>query len=206
VCVAQVLEMCKMIGPAIAAGCTSIYKTNEWTPLSVCTMVTLIEAAKWPAGLVNVLHGGVPLGKLISSHMGIRKIVFTGSVRAGLSFSYYLLPGDRIHQSCQLFGDSVDGPRTYSALIGSMCTHSHEDKPCSTGKEIQIACANSNLKPVCLELGGKSANIIFADADLDAAAKNVLMAFTTNSGQCCCAGTRVSHTHALTRAHTHAST
>jgi acyl-CoA reductase-like NAD-dependent aldehyde dehydrogenase len=43
------------------------------------------------------------------------------------------------------------------------------------GKEIQIACASSNLKTACLELGGKSANIVFPDADLDAVAPNVLM-------------------------------
>ena len=47
------------------------------------------------------------------------------------------------------------------------------------------------LQLVCLELGGKSAHIVFADCDLEAAAPNVLMGFTTNSGQCCCAGTRV---------------
>lgn len=47
-----ILEMCKMIAPCIAAGCTSVYKTNEWTPLSVCKMVTLVEAAGWPAGMV----------------------------------------------------------------------------------------------------------------------------------------------------------
>ena len=39
--------------------------------------------------------------------------------------------------------------------------------------------------------GGKSAHIIFGDADVEECAANVLTCFTTNSGQCCCAGTRV---------------
>ncbi|MFC8997465.1 aldehyde dehydrogenase family protein [Streptomyces rochei] len=47
------------------------------------------------------------------------------------------------------------------------------------------------LKPVTLELGGKSPNIVFADADLEAAAAATPMSFLDNSGQDCCARTRV---------------
>ncbi|MFI5498127.1 aldehyde dehydrogenase family protein [Nocardia asteroides] len=51
--------------------------------------------------------------------------------------------------------------------------------------------AMSNGKNVSLELGGKSPNIIFADADLDAAIRTAVWAFTYNSGQMCTAGTRL---------------
>ena len=44
---------------------------------------------------------------------------------------------------------------------------------------------------VALELGGKAANIVFADADLDAAADGVLFGFTLNQGEECAAGTRL---------------
>ncbi|MGV9281539.1 aldehyde dehydrogenase family protein [Streptomyces sp. NPDC003730] len=47
------------------------------------------------------------------------------------------------------------------------------------------------LKPVTLELGGKSPSIVFADADLEAAAAATPMSFLDNSGQDCCARTRV---------------
>ncbi|CAL9273050.1 Phenylacetaldehyde dehydrogenase [Streptomyces sp. SudanB5_2050] len=47
------------------------------------------------------------------------------------------------------------------------------------------------LKPVTLELGGKSPNIVFADADLEAAAAVTPMSFLDNSGQDCCARTRI---------------
>ncbi|MFJ2700334.1 aldehyde dehydrogenase family protein [Streptomyces rochei] len=47
------------------------------------------------------------------------------------------------------------------------------------------------LKPVTLELGGKSPNIVFADADLEAAAAATPMSFLDNSGQDCCARTRI---------------
>lgn len=51
--------------------------------------------------------------------------------------------------------------------------------------------AAERVVPVTLELGGKSPDIVFEDADLAAAAKGVLMGFTVNSGQACIAGTRV---------------
>jgi aldehyde dehydrogenase (NAD+) len=61
----------------------------------------------------------------------------------------------------------------------------------STGKIIMEAAARSNLKRVSLELGGKSPNIIFADADLDAAIDGAYAGLFFNQGQCCCAGSRL---------------
>ncbi len=58
------------------------------------------------------------------------------------------------------------------------------------GKEIMRA-ASGNLKRVSLELGGKSPNIVFADADLDEAAVGAASAIFFNHGQCCCAGSRL---------------
>ncbi|MGV9991397.1 aldehyde dehydrogenase family protein [Streptomyces sp. NPDC003374] len=57
-----------------------------------------------------------------------------------------------------------------------------------TGREIMERCARQT-KPVTLELGGKSPNIVFADADLKAALDP--FSFLDNSGQDCCARTRV---------------
>lgn len=51
--------------------------------------------------------------------------------------------------------------------------------------------AAERILPLTLELGGKSANIVFEDADLDAAARGATRAFTWNSGQWCAAGTRL---------------
>jgi aldehyde dehydrogenase (NAD+) len=51
--------------------------------------------------------------------------------------------------------------------------------------------AASNFKRVTLELGGKSANIIFADANLDRAARNAASGIFFNAGQVCSAGSRV---------------
>jgi aldehyde dehydrogenase (NAD+) len=60
-----------------------------------------------------------------------------------------------------------------------------------TGKLVMTAAAQSNLKRVSLELGGKSPNIVFADADLDAAVEGSYFGLFFNQGQCCCAGSRL---------------
>jgi aldehyde dehydrogenase (NAD+) len=59
-----------------------------------------------------------------------------------------------------------------------------------TGRRIIHASAG-NIKRVTLELGGKSPDIVFADADLEAAAKGAAMAVFNNTGQVCHAGTRL---------------
>jgi aldehyde dehydrogenase (NAD+) len=61
----------------------------------------------------------------------------------------------------------------------------------TTGKIVMTAAAQSNLKRVSLELGGKSPNIVFADADLDAAVEGAYFGLFFNQGQCCVAGSRL---------------
>ncbi|KAG6422901.1 hypothetical protein SASPL_113283 [Salvia splendens] len=60
-----------------------------------------------------------------------------------------------------------------------------------TGHRIMQAAATSNLKQVCLELGGKSPFIVFDDADVDKIAPLALNACLFNQGQICVAGTRL---------------
>jgi phenylacetaldehyde dehydrogenase len=77
----------------------------------------------------------------------------------------------------------------------AIAAHPDVDKVAFTGStevghEIMRAAAG-NLKRVSLELGGKSPNIVFADADLEAAAIGAASAIYFNHGQCCCAGSRL---------------
>jgi acyl-CoA reductase-like NAD-dependent aldehyde dehydrogenase len=74
-------------------------------------------------------------------------------------------------------------------------THPAVRKICFTGstavgKQIMAGCADQ-VKRVTLELGGKSANIVFADADLEQAAAAAPMAVFDNAGQDCCARSRI---------------
>ncbi|MFE3290807.1 aldehyde dehydrogenase family protein [Rhodococcus sp. NPDC059234] len=77
----------------------------------------------------------------------------------------------------------------------ALSAHEDVDKIAFTGstevgKKI-VEAAKGNLKKVSLELGGKSPNIVFADADFDAAVEGSLNAWLFNHGQCCVAGTRL---------------
>ena len=74
-------------------------------------------------------------------------------------------------------------------------THEAVRKVCFTGssdmgKRVMAGCADQ-VKRVTLELGGKSANIIFADSDLERAAASAPSAVFDNAGQDCCARSRV---------------
>jgi aldehyde dehydrogenase (NAD+) len=92
----------------------------------------------------------------------------------------------------------------YGPTAGAaMARHMDIDKIAFTGstevgKLVMQAAAESNLKRVTLELGGKSPNIVFADCDLDAAVEGSHLGLFFNQGQCCCAGSRLfveSHIH-----------
>lgn len=78
---------------------------------------------------------------------------------------------------------------------GALVAHPDVDKIAFTGEdktgEIIMANAAPTLKRTTFELGGKSPNIIFADADLDAAIAGTEFGLFFNQGQCCCAGSRV---------------
>ena len=78
----------------------------------------------------------------------------------------------------------------------AISSHMDVDKVAFTGstvvgRTIMKAAASSNLKKVTLELGGKSPNIVFDDADIDATISWVNFGIYYNHGQCCCAGSRI---------------
>jgi aldehyde dehydrogenase (NAD+) len=77
----------------------------------------------------------------------------------------------------------------------ALVKHPGVDKIAFTGStevgRVIMRNAAETLKRVTLELGGKSPNIVFADADLDAAVSGAMLGLYLNQGQCCCAGSRL---------------
>jgi phenylacetaldehyde dehydrogenase len=84
-------------------------------------------------------------------------------------------------------GDGVPG--------AALAAHSDVDKVAFTGStevgKLIVQASAGNLKKVSLELGGKSPNVVYADADMEAAIPGAANAIFFNHGQCCNAGSRL---------------
>jgi len=85
------------------------------------------------------------------------------------------------------FGENSAGEALSRHMDVDKIAFTGEDK---TGKKI-LEASTGNLKRVSLELGGKAPNIVFADADIDAAVKGAITGIFFNQGQVCCAGSRL---------------
>jgi len=84
----------------------------------------------------------------------------------------------------------------YGETAGAaLASHDLVDKIAFTGStevgKLIVHAATGNLKKVSLELGGKSPNVVFKDADMDLAIGGAASAIFFNHGQCCCAGSRL---------------
>jgi phenylacetaldehyde dehydrogenase len=77
----------------------------------------------------------------------------------------------------------------------ALANHDGVDKVAFTGStevgKLIVQAAAGNLKKLTLELGGKSPNIVFSDADMETAIPGAANAIFFNHGQCCCAGSRL---------------
>ena len=134
-------QAARAVAPALAAGNVVVAKPSEFTSSTCLELAKIAIECGLPAGVFDVVTGtGPEAGQAIVEHPDVRKVAFTGSVRAG--------------------------------------------------KEISRIAADRIL-PLTLELGGKSPNLVFPDADMEAAVAGSLRAFVINSGQVCSCGTRL---------------
>jgi len=125
--------------PALLAGNTVVLKPSELTPQVGLAIRGLLDAAKLPPGVAQVILGDGLTGRALAT-APIHKLMFTGSV--------------------------------------------------ATGKRIQAAAAE-RLLPTVLELGGKDAMIVSADANLETASSGAVWGAFTNAGQTCVSVERV---------------
>ena len=76
--------LARKIGPAIAAGCTSVVKPSEFTPYSGLAWGLIAEEAGLPEGVINIVTGdAAAIGKALTDDPRVAKITFTGSTRVG---------------------------------------------------------------------------------------------------------------------------
>ncbi|WP_136246888.1 aldehyde dehydrogenase family protein [Halomonas borealis] len=72
------------IAPALAAGCTVVFKPSEVTPLPEQALAEIAQAIELPAGVFNLVHGdGANIGAPLTAHPGVDKLSFTGSNPVG---------------------------------------------------------------------------------------------------------------------------
>lgn len=149
---------------------------------------------------VGVVAGIIPWNAPITSAMWkVAPALAAGNV-------IILKPAEQASLSCVRLGElAVEAgfpPGVFNILTGfgpgagsSLAEHPDVDKISFTGStevgKLILQASTGNLKRVTLELGGKSPNIVFADADLSAAVPYALAAFTTLTGQACGAGSRL---------------
>jgi aldehyde dehydrogenase (NAD+) len=135
-------QAARAAAPALAVGNTVVAKPSEFTSATLLETARMaVEQCGLPGGVLNVVTGtGDEAGAALVAHHDVRKVAFTGSVRAGRE-------------------------------VGKI--------------------AAERIIPLTLELGGKSPNIVFGDADLRLAVPGSLRAFIANAGQVCLAGTRI---------------
>lgn len=74
---------CHKVGPAFAAGNTVVLKSAPQTPYTIQLLFEVFQEAGFPAGSVNLLHGGPEIGALLIEDPRVAFISFTGSGKAG---------------------------------------------------------------------------------------------------------------------------
>lgn len=77
----------RKVGPAIAAGCTSVIKAPAETPFTALALAELAERVGIPRGVINVITANentAEIGNILTTHKHIRKTSFTGSTRVGM--------------------------------------------------------------------------------------------------------------------------
>lgn len=83
---------CKL-APALATGCTVVWKPSEVAPFSAYLLMQVLHDAGVPKGVVNMINGDGPtVGSAISSHPEIQMVSFTGSTRAGIAVAQDAAP------------------------------------------------------------------------------------------------------------------
>ena len=132
------LNLAKIV-PVLLAGNTLVLKPSPFTPYSALLFGEIADEVGLPAGVLNIVTGGVEAGSLLGAHPDVDMVSFTGSEAVGIAIMQQAAP---------------------------------------------------TLKRVHLELGGKSALIVRADADVQQAAIGAIAGLSVNCGQGCALLTR----------------
>ena len=86
-------QIAAKVAPALATGCTMVLKPSELAPLSAYLLAQILDEAKVPPGVFNLVNGdGAGVGTALASHTDLAMVSFTGSTRAGIAVARNAAP------------------------------------------------------------------------------------------------------------------
>lgn len=161
-----VFNACTKLAPALAAGCSSVVKPAEETPLSALLLEKILAQAGVPDGVVNLVLGyGHTAGAALSAHPDVEKIAFTGSTGVGKRI-VQASTGNLKRVMLELGGKSPvliydDADLNNAILMAAMGIFIHSGQGCICGSRVfvhrnvygQVVEGIANLADT-LQLGG----------------------------------------------------
>ncbi|MER9607768.1 aldehyde dehydrogenase family protein [Mesorhizobium sp. M0312] len=131
------------IGPALATGCTIVLKPSEEAPLTPLLIADIMNEAGVPEGVVNIVTGtGTEAGAALAEHMGVDKIVFTGSTATGQSI-VRASAGNLKRVSLELGGKSpvivcADADLDKTVPVAAMSVFANSGQICIAGSRLFV--------------------------------------------------------------------
>ncbi|WP_040752517.1 aldehyde dehydrogenase family protein, partial [Nocardia transvalensis] len=138
-----IFNACAKIAPALAAGCSSVVKPAEETPLSAVLLERIIAEAGVPDGVVNLLIGyGHTAGAALTAHPDVEKIAFTGSTEVGKQI-VQASAGNLKKVMLELGGKSPvliydDADLNMAIMMASMGIFVHSGQGCVCGSRVFV--------------------------------------------------------------------
>ncbi|RWE55416.1 aldehyde dehydrogenase family protein [Mesorhizobium sp.] len=131
------------IGPALATGCTVVLKPSEEAPLTPLLIADIMNEAGVPPGVVNIVTGtGAEAGAALAEHVGVDKIVFTGSTATGQSI-VRASAGNLKRVSLELGGKSpvivcADADLDRAVPVAAMSVFANSGQICIAGSRLFV--------------------------------------------------------------------
>ncbi len=139
-----VFNFCAKLAPALAAGCNSVVKPAEETPLSAHVLMRLLAEAGVPDGVANLVNGyGHTVGATITAHPDVEKVAFTGSTEVGRAIVHASADSNLNKVTLELGGKSpvliFDDAKLKKAIpMSAFGTFVHSGQACVCGSRILV--------------------------------------------------------------------
>jgi aldehyde dehydrogenase (NAD+) len=139
-----VFNFCAKLAPSLAAGCNSVVKPAEETPLSAHVLMQILAEAGVPDGVANLVNGyGHTVGAAITAHPDVEKVAFTGSTEVGRAIVHASADSNLNKVTLELGGKSpvliFDDAKLKKAItLAAFGTFVHSGQACVCGSRILV--------------------------------------------------------------------